>query len=261
MILDSLTHITPDGRWFGQECDASEERLLRELEAARVDRAVVVALAGYISNEFVLEVCRRHPDRLIPGASFNPAGFATEKQAVAEFRSQLHESPFKVLKLHPRFNRYDPLDPRCLAVLEEVASWRVPLPIWMDSLFYFQGGVLRRSVVDTIHEIVGRFPSLDFVILHSGGPWALHVADAIRDCPNGFLDLSFILSRYRGSSLWSDLRYLLDTFDRRMVFGSDFPEVGIGESLGCFRDMAGKISPDKCDNVLGINLSAILSRE
>jgi predicted TIM-barrel fold metal-dependent hydrolase len=87
------------------------------------------------------------------------------------------------------------------------------------------------------------------------------VAEAIRDCPNAFLDLSFVLPRYRGSSLWSDFSHLLNTFDRRIVFGSDFPEVGIGEALICFRDAANAASPEKRDRVLGLNLSAILFGE
>ncbi len=53
MIIDSLTHVTPDGRWFNTSHDAREARLLQEMDAAGVERAVVVALAGFIPNEFV----------------------------------------------------------------------------------------------------------------------------------------------------------------------------------------------------------------
>jgi predicted TIM-barrel fold metal-dependent hydrolase len=258
MIFDSLTHVTPDGRWFHTDHDASEARLLREMDAADVGRAVVVALAGLIENDFVLEVCRRHPGRLLPGASFNPAEHPTPAAAATAFRAELHEAPFRVLKLHPRFNRYDPLDPRCLAVLDELASWASPLPVWLDSLFYFRGGSLRKPVVDTIHELVSRFERLQFVILHAGGSWTLQVAEAIRDCPNALLDVSFTLCRHAGSSVWTDLRYLLDTFDRRMTFGSDFPEISIPTALQQLRRLGEGLPPEKCRNVLGRNLEALL---
>jgi predicted TIM-barrel fold metal-dependent hydrolase len=158
-------------------------------------------------------------------------------------------------------NRYDPLDPRCLAALAEIASWEHPLPVWLDTLFYFRGGALRKPPVDTIHELVGRFPSLPFVLLHGGGSWILQVAEAIRDCPNAFLDISFTLQRYRTSSIAADLRYLVSTFDRRVVFGSDFPEVSLRSALEGLREITAGISPEKCANVLGANLEKILGLE
>jgi len=261
MVFDSLTHVTPDGRWFATKCDASEQELLRQLDESGTQRAVVVALAGHIENRFVLEVCQRHPDRLVPCASFNPAACRSVEEVKAGLRTQLEKDGYKALKLHPRLNRYDPLDPRCLAVLEEMASRERPLPVWLDTLFYYRGGTLRKPPVDTIHELVGRFPALTFVLLHGGGSWILQVAEAIRDCPNAFLDISFTLQRYRSSSVAADLRYLLNSFDRRVIFGSDFPEVGIGTALESVREIAHGIAPEKCANVLGGNLSRILGLE
>ena len=261
MVFDSLTHVTPDGRWFDTKFDASEQELLRQLDESGTQRAVVVALAGHIENRFVLEVCQRHPDRLVPCASFNPAACRSVEEVKAGLRTQIEKDGYKALKLHPRLNRYDPLDPRCLAVLEEMASRERPLPIWLDTLFYYRGGTLRKPPVDTIHELVGRFPALTFVLLHGGGSWILQVAEAIRDCPNAFLDISFTLQRYRSSSIAADLRYLLNSFDRRVIFGSDFPEVGIGTALESVREIAHGIAPEKCANVLGGNLSRILGLE
>jgi predicted TIM-barrel fold metal-dependent hydrolase len=258
MILDSITHVTPDGSWFNTTFDASERRLLKELNTASAKRAVVVALADYIPNDYVLEVCERHPEQLIPGASINPAKYATEKEAVSALREQLQGGPFRVLKLHPRLNSYDPSDPRSLAILEELASWKSPLPVWLDSLLYYQGGSLRKSLVDTIHEIVGRFQKINFVILHAGGSWALQVAEAVRDCQNAFLDISFTLCRYRNSSVWEDLRFLIEKYDRKIIFGSDFPEFSTSQALDYFRDLTTDLSTEKCANVLGANLHRIL---
>ena len=261
MIADSLTHVTPDGKWFGTNLDASEKELLRQLDESGAHRAVVVALAGHIDNRFVLDVCQRHPDRLVPCASLNPAAYGDVKEARANLRSELEGRGYKALKLHPRLNRYDPLDPRCLAVLEELSSWEHPLPVWLDTLFYYRGGTLQKPPVDTIHELVGRFPTLPFVLLHGGGSWIMQVAEAIRDCPNAFLDISFTLQRYRSSSIAADLRYLVSTFDERVVFGSDFPEIAIRSALDSLQEIANGISPDKFANVVGTNLSRILGLE
>ena len=261
MIFDSLTHVTPDGRWFGTQCNASEEELLRQLDDVQVEQAVVVALAGHIENSFVLNVCQRHPDRLVPCASFNPVAHSDIKKGIIELRAELRDSPYRALKLHPRLNRYDPLDPRCLAVLEELASWERPLPIWLDTLFYFRGAQLQKPPVDSIHQLVGQFPALQFVLLHGGGTWMMHVAEAIRDCPNAFMDISYTLQRYASTSIVSDLRYVLSSLDQRVIFGSDFPEIGIPTALETFRRVAEGIPAEKCTNVLGRNLHKILDKK
>jgi hypothetical protein len=261
MVFDSLTHVTRDGRWFGAEVNASEGELLRQLDQSGVQRAMVVALADHIENRFVLEVCERHPQRFIPCASFNPAAHIDPADARARLKEEINGGSYQALKLHPRLNRYDPLDPRCIAVLEELTSIKPLMPIWLDTLFYYRGGTLKKPLVDTVHELVGRFPSLTFVLLHGGGSWILQLAEAIRDCPNAFLDISFTLQRYRASSVAGDLRYLVGAFDRRLIFGSDFPEVNIGSALATFHDIANGISPEKCANVLGGNLNRILGME
>ena len=261
MIIDSLTHVTPDGRWFHTNHDAGEIRLLREMDASNVERAVVVPLAGFIPNEFVFELCERHPRRLVPGASFNPVTQATPQQAAAMFRAELRDAPFSVLKLHPRLNRYDILDPRVAAVLDELASWNRSKLVWIDSLLYFAGASLTKPPVDALHHLVSRYPNLKFALLHAAGPAALQLADAIRDCPNTWLDISFTMRRYAGSSVATDLAFLLRTFDRRIIFGSDFPEIGLPDALATFRELCRDVPDDKSANVLGNNLATLLDKE
>lgn len=261
MTFDSLTHVTPDGRWFGTKFDAGEDRLLREMDRAGVDRAVVVALAGHIENSYVRAVAARHPDRLIAGLSIDPTASTAEATAVGIARELRDTGPFRALKLHPRLNRYDPLDRRCLDLLQELASWANPPRIWLDTLFYYRGGRLSHNPVETIHRIVNQFPSLQFVLLHGSGTWLMQTAEAIRDCPNAFLDLSFTLCRYEGSSLGVDLGHLLRNFDRRIVFGSDFPEITPAESLEAFARIAGDLSEEKRSGVLGGNLEKILEED
>ncbi|MDY6901632.1 MAG: amidohydrolase family protein [Cyanobacteriota bacterium] len=258
MIIDSLTHVTPDGRWFSTPYDASETRLLQEMDAHGVDKAIVVALADYIENDFVEIVCKRHTDRLIPGASINPVAYATHKQAAEQARSIVSEGLFPVLKLHPRLHRYDVSDSRCLAVLEAMEESGSSTCVWLDTLLRYRGALLRKPPIDAVHDLVGRFTSLKFVLLHSCGADILRLAEAIRDCPNAFLDISYTLPRYRGSSVELDLKYLLQTFEQRMVFGSDFPEVSIPEALGEFESLSKGIPYDKRSRVLEKNLGEIL---
>jgi predicted TIM-barrel fold metal-dependent hydrolase len=219
---------------------------------------VLVPLAGYISNEFVARVCARHEGRLVPAGSFNPADHRTSRRAALAIRSELKDCSLAAIKLHPRLHRYDPLDPRCIAVLEEMETWTKPPAVWLDTLFYFRGGRLRKPLVDTIHDLVGRFAGLTFVLLHGGGSWILQVADAVRDCENAFLDISFTLSRFAKASVGNDIRHLCEVFDRRLIFGSDFPEIDIPGAVGLVRNCLKGLPTEKKNNVLGRNLAAIL---
>src|ERR1700690_4260869 len=72
-FFDSLTHITADGSWLGNtRRDARRERLLTELEQCAPARACLVAIAGVIANEIVLDTARQHPEQFVPIGSINP---------------------------------------------------------------------------------------------------------------------------------------------------------------------------------------------
>lgn len=255
--FDSLVHVTPDGRWFNTAFDASEARLLREMDAASVERAVVVALAGYIDNSFVLDCCRRHNGRLLPGASIDPASLSRD-ELVARLRGELREGPFPVVKLHPRLHRYDVLDPRALVLFEELASWPRPPAIWLDSLLHPPGIQMTATPEESVRFLGESFPTLRLTLLHAGGASALKFYEVIASLPNVFLDLSYSLTRYRTSSLALDHRFLIERFDRRTMFGSDFPEVGLPEATRAFEALAHDLPAAKADQVRFQTLSTCL---
>lgn len=260
MIIDSLTHITPDGRWFNTSHDASVERLLREMDKACIDKAVVVALAGYIENSFVTKICRQHSDRLIPGASLDPSGYSSSKEVVKAVKDILCNGEFAVLKLHPGLNGYDPLDKRCLSALEEIASFSEPIPIWLDTLFRSPKYLLQKSPVDTIQELSFRFKNLQFVLLHSLGSQILQLAEITRLFQNLTLDLSLTMLYYTFSSVQEDIKFVLLKRDLVTIAGSDFPEFTPIEYLQKFSEYATqiKLSEEKYKNIIGNNLINLL---
>jgi predicted TIM-barrel fold metal-dependent hydrolase len=258
MIIDSLTHITPDGKWFSTSYDSSLENLLRGMDKCGVERAVVVALDGYIKNEFILRTCEEHSSRLIPGASINPASFNGPSEAALQAKKLLSSGKYTVLKLHPRLHKYDIFDSRFLCILEEVEKADMKVHVWLDTLLYYRDARLAKPPVGSIHDLVARFPSIKFVLLHGCGSEVLRLADAIRDCENTLLDISYTLSRYKGSSVDLDLAFLFKNFDQRIVFGSDFPEVSVQQAITDFDALTKKLSSHKRNAILHKNLSELL---
>jgi predicted TIM-barrel fold metal-dependent hydrolase len=190
--------------------------------------------------------------------SFNPTAYSNSIEVATAARSELQDNGFIGVKLHPALNRYDPLDPQVMSFLDELADWSRPLPVWLCTYFYYKGGVLRKTTVDTIYEIVGRYPTVSFILTHAAGPDILRLAHAVRSCPNAFLELSFTLTRYLGSSVETDIRYLLQTFDQRMLHGSDFPEVSLTRAATAFDAVSRDCELDARERVLGLNLREIL---
>ena len=261
-FLDALTHVTPDGSWFGTAKDASFDRLLRELDEADIERAVLVALAGHVPNEVVLAAAARRPDRLVPALSLNPADQPDPAGAVTRARAVLRDAGARIVKFHPRLGHYDPLDERFVAVLEDMCAWPAPPLIWLCSLFRHARGPLRKPPVDAAHELVTRFPALTFVLLHGAGPEVLALAEAVRPCENAFVDLSLTLTRYAGTSVDADLRFLFTRFDRRTLFGSDWPEAPLVEARRRFENLAAAsgANADAIARIAGGNLAGLLAR-
>jgi len=259
VLIDSLVHVTPDGRWFATRHDASLSRLLGEMDAAGVEKAVVVALAGYIENSFVLKTCTAHSDRLIAGASLDPCRHGSPGAAAAEARSVLEDGAFTVLKLHPRLNGYDPLDPRCLAVLEAVAGLPRPMPIWLDTMFRSAKCLLSRSPVDIVHALAHGFPTLHFVLLHAGGVQALEMTELAKHYSNLTIDLSLTMPYYQTAAVGNDLAFILNKRDRLTILGSDFPEYTPTDYLRVLSEVVGDEFPEeKRRGLLGHNLGRLL---
>lgn len=231
------------------------------MDEACIDRAFVVGLPEVAPNDFVLEACKRNSTRLIPVGSFNPISCHDEMAVMERARCEFKDHGFAGIKLHPRFHRYNILDRRVQSLFDEFSTWDSPPVIWLCTFFYYNGGVLPKSPVEMIHEVVGRYPNLKFILLHGGGPDLLRLAFALRDTPNAYLDLSYTMCKYRASSVESDIRYLLSTFDRRMVFGSDFPEINLKQAVTDFEDLSIQSPPHVRENVLSKNLITLFGKD
>jgi len=259
--FDSIVHATPSGRWFNTNYDASESRLLKEMDRAGVARAVFVGLLPENDNDYVLEFCQKHQDRFIPCVCFNPALYPDAETTRAEFIRTLGQFDFLALKLHPRMHGYNPLDFRCLAVLDEISKRTEKVPVFLDSLFYGPKVDLEKHPIDIARSLAISFNELDFVLLHGCGLDMLRLAEAVRPLPNVLVDMSYSFMRYRMTSLWQDLKYLLLNFDRRLVFGSDFPEWSIPAAYDMFEKLVKNVCEDKIINVSGKNLSRLFKLE
>lgn len=252
--FDSLVHTTNDGSWLGStRYDASYDRLMRELDAVPNSRACLVAIAGHVDNQWVMEHSGRSQGRLVPVGSINPAEYSTSTGAEAAVQ-ELFEQGFRGLKLHPRLGDYDPLDERNLAAIE--AACDVGLVVFLDTLFR-QPRRLTRHASDVIDQVAQISTSGRVVLLHGGGPAMLEVFDLVRMHTHLVLDLSFSLMRYAGSSLDADMQFIFQQLDQRVTIGSDMPEYTPTQALARFEALTVGLGDEKRQNILWRNLEML----
>jgi predicted TIM-barrel fold metal-dependent hydrolase len=255
-FFDSLTHVTADGTWLGStRHDARCERLLADLERCDPAVACLVAIAGVIDNEIVLDAARRHPQRFVPIGSLNPATFDSERE-VADTVAQLAAAGFAGLKLHPRLNGYDPLHMKVIRALR--AAGDAGLIVFLDTLFR-QPGRATRNAPDLVDALAVAAPQTQIILLHGGGSQILAVSEVVAAHANLMLDLSFTIHRFAGSSVDDDLRFLMRTFDRRMVVGSDFPEYEPLATRDRVYTLCDGLDSIKPANILAANLQRLLA--
>lgn len=199
MIIDCHVHLYPDAaiadsagwaavrgeaRWaamVGPRADggaslqgwADEARLLRDMDAAGINRAVLLgwywenAATCAEQNRFLAEVVRRHPDRLEACATLHAAaGSAGVRAELARCRD---EGLSGVGELCPPAQGFGYDDPALAAALELAAQWRWPVNLHVTE----PAGRAYPGRVETLFmellALAARHSAVRFVFAHWGG--------------------------------------------------------------------------------------------
>ncbi|MGE5343216.1 MAG: amidohydrolase family protein [Candidatus Omnitrophota bacterium] len=255
MIIDSLTHITPDGSWFGTNHSATLPRLMSEMERASVDQALLVGNPALSDNAWVRKTCADHPDRLIPIAAITRE--MIRSGTVDALLSELKMQGFRGIKIHPRALELSIVSDEVEQIVHAAGIHR--LPVLLCTVHRPPAPVLKRPLYDAIHELCGRHRDTRFILLHGGYYELLAVSEIIRPYEHVLLDLSLTVIRFLETSVGNDIRFLVKTFDRRLAVGSDFPEHTFGEVLHAFEKLGFSKAELENRGILGTQLHRFLT--
>jgi len=225
MIIDAHTHIHPDPKGFGEKYDASIENLITSIDNSNVDKAIVLPIYPQISNKFVADACNKYPDKLIGFASINPLGGV---KAAEILEKDVKKYNLKGLKLHPRLQDFDLRDSRLIPVFQKCADLKIPVII--DA---FPG--INLSNNESIPLLIGRIastvPEVNIIIAHAGGYKILDALFVAKSYKNIYLDISYILFYFQGSSIKNDLKFVIKKIGaNRCIYGSDHPELELSNT-------------------------------
>jgi uncharacterized protein len=180
MIIDGYCVLGVD-----REYDLTADALLRAMDQAGVDRAVIAPVDRYLAvenrfgNHFILQHAADHPQRFIPACSVNPwYGEAGQR----EFQRALGEGA-RLLVLHPWLQGYIANDELVWPLLE--AAWAATIPVYVHT------GPPGNASPWQITDLAERYPGLDIIMGHCGATdfWN-DVNDAALAAENIYLESS-----------------------------------------------------------------------
>jgi len=257
MLIDSHVHVTPTGRWFDTDNDASVVNLLSEMEQNGINRAVLLPISGIIPNEFVASTCLLHPKHFIGAVSVDPGA---GKRAISELRDYLSHKNMKMLKLHPSLQNFDPLSKAVVKLLEVCAELEVPA--LFDCFPFGRNRPIVSSTPLVFDKLAKMVPSTKIILAHAGGHRVLDACMVAKSNANILLDISYSPVYFEGSSVPKDFIYAINKVGaRRVLYGSDYPEVRLDHALAAARQLVIDLPAMDQDLIFGGSVGQLLRLE
>ena len=110
--------------------------------------------------------------------------------------------------------------------------------------------------------LIREIRNVPIVVLHSGGARHWDAMLLALDGPNVYLETSFTLPHYMGSSIETDLAFIYRKIGvERVLFASDFPYIKLGEAIGCMDAFLerNKFSAGERDAIYGVNARRLVA--
>jgi len=200
----------------------SIEDTLKDMDAAGVDKAVIVAVDAEtthkyrVSNDLVAETVAKHPDRLIGFASVDPNKGGP---GVKELERAIKDLKLKGLKLLPHLVELDINDPKVYPLYEAAQDLGVPVLFHTGTQFH-AGTKIRYCRPLFVDDVAVDFPRLKLIIAHFGYPWWEEALAVVRRNPFVYFNIAGWAPRYIPEGV---IRLADTALTGKVLFGSDYP--------------------------------------
>lgn len=245
----------PDER--GRTADA--DSLLRDMDAAGIDRAVVMGFGwtdqaiAMTVNDYLVGAAQSHPDRISALASVNPAwGDA----AILEARRCLDAGAVGIGELHADTQGCDIGDPDVMGpIMSLLRDAGLPITIHASEpvghLYPGKG----RTTPDILLRFVSNFPDNRIVLAHLGGglPFYAAMPEVAEALSNVWYDTAALPYLYRPSAVAAAA---VTARADRILFGTDYPLLPHRRVLDYLK--SAELPPADADAILGGNAASLL---
>jgi predicted TIM-barrel fold metal-dependent hydrolase len=239
------------------------ESKLRMLQDAGVDRAVFIGLDlapdfdFRIPIEYLAELERRHPERIIGFPALNP------KKGIPAALEDIEEMAARGIRGFKAFPCFwgDPSDRRYYPLWERAADRGLIAMFHMGSQIA-PGARLKWCLPHLLDDVAMDFPALTIVIAHMGWPWIAETVMGLgRKNPNVYFDTGAL----RPSLHFGDVdftakegiyRYIERQIPGKILYGSDYPNGDPREMVPAFKELP--LDPGFLARFLGENARRVL---
>lgn len=222
MIIDSHIHLSEFSlALFNPNIEASVGKAIFDMDTAGIDKAAVLFLPDINDTKKLYKLVEKRLDRFIPFCSINLA----KKNFSLQLEQLATNYAFKGIKLHPPMQKFAPYSENMFDLYEKAIE--LDMPIVFDGYSQSKDILLYNLHPYEYDKLAKRYPELKIVIAHAGGHKIWDAYFVARSNKNVYLDISLICHLFKNTSLISDLQVMLDLLDEKIIFGSDFPTVGI----------------------------------
>ena len=256
-VYDLHCHVGPHGTYAF--ADSGPGHLVRQMDRVGIALGLVshtsAIWAPSRGNADTIAVVKAHPDHF--------RGLCVAYPQYPELTAQIlrdYEAGAKIFagfKLHPLYHKY-PLSEKGYEEVLEFANERgliVLVHTWGNGHVIDETERTRRILSlcgpEQVRRVVARYPRIKWLAGHSfNGHWVEAVQLAL-DFPNLYLETSTVNDRG-----------VIEMFceragSRRVVFGSDYPFVGVRYGVGCV--LTADITDDDRRNILQTNAERLLA--
>jgi len=228
-LIDSHIHCFPEPD-LSKEITLSEypvnkylKELSQKLKKNQIDEAVV-----YILDERVLLKSIEKPNNLILGCIIGI------HDKIGIFSDAASKKGIKIIKLLPYEQKItrDKFD-RVIDLATYLSEKKMVLTICSTygSKFLFD------TNGPELAAYIKKYVDIPIILAHGGGPKVFDAMSLALSYDDIYLDTSFSLIYWSGSSVIQDFAFALKKLEcERIFYGSDYPNIGFDESLTNFKD-------------------------
>jgi hypothetical protein len=213
------------------ETIANPAKLLAHLDREGIDKVVCINyiardLFGFTEevHDFVVELCKHAPDRLLPCGAVDPVH---SKDLVGDAEKLIFYWKIKLIKVHGPHSLYAPddyfRDKPALAKVYALAEQEGVPVMFHTGTSIFPGARIKYGHPLAIDDVAVDFPKLKIIMAHGGRPlWMAEAFFLMRRHPNVYMDISGIPPKLL-------LKYFprIEEIASKTLFGSDWPSPGI----------------------------------
>lgn len=238
----------------------SKENLLAQMDNAGIGRSVVFAVDAPIltsGNEFVAELCSKHPDHFYGYASVNP----NRNNAVDKLLEAIEHLKLIGLKLHPPLQNFYPNDKKVWPLYDAASQLGIPVVFHVGTTPF--GNLVKLKQADPIllDEVANDFPDLKIVLTHLGTLWHNESFMIVEKHPNVYIDTAAY--PYEITEILTE-KTIQRIGEEKFIFGTDFPMPyegkmhDLSDFVRCIQEL--KISQELKQRIFSGNFKTLMGR-